>query len=58
LGLAYLATQQTAPRSLLETAPASQSVAPPAEETPPAADSTLPSLPPEETPAQPANENN
>jgi preprotein translocase subunit SecG len=29
LGLAYLATQQTAPASLLETAPAPQTAAPP-----------------------------
>jgi len=56
LALAYLATQQTAPRSLLESAPAQQSAAPPpAAETPPAAND-LPSLPPSETPAEPADE--
>ncbi len=56
LALAYLATQQTAPRSLLESAPAQQSAAPPpAAETPPAANE-LPALPPSETPAEPADE--
>lgn len=56
LGLAYLATQQTAPTSLLETAPAPQSVAPaPATETPPAED-TLPDL--NLPDAEPADENN
>ena len=56
LALAYLATQQTAPRSLLESAPAQQSAAPPpAAETPPAA-SEVPLLPPSETPAEPADE--
>jgi preprotein translocase subunit SecG len=55
LALAYLATQQTAPRSLLESAPAQQSTAPPpAAETPPAANE-LPALPPE-TPAEPADD--
>jgi len=57
LALAYLATQQTAPRSLLESAPAQQSaVPPPAAETPPAA-SEVPSLP-NETPAEPADDDN
>jgi preprotein translocase subunit SecG len=56
LALAYLATQQTAPRSLLESAPAQESAAPPpAAETPPAANE-LPALPPSETPAEPADE--
>ena len=56
LALAYLATQQVAPRSLLESAPAQQSAAPPpAAETPPAAND-LPALPPSETPAEPADE--
>ena len=56
LALAYLATQQTAPRSLLESAPAQQSAPPlPAAETPPAAND-LPALPPSETPAEPADE--
>ena len=55
LALAYLATQQTAPRSLLESAPAQQSTAPPpAAETPPAANE-LPALPPD-TPAAPADD--
>ena len=55
LALAYLATQQTAPRSLLESTPAQQSTAPPpAAETPPAANE-LPALPPE-TPAEPADD--
>ena len=53
LTLAYLATQRTAPSSLLESAPAPQSVAPPAQEAPPAA-RELPDLP---EPA-PANEQN
>jgi preprotein translocase subunit SecG len=55
LALAYLATQQTAPTSLLEGAAAPQSVAPPPAE--PAA-SDLPELPPETAPppAEPANE--
>ena len=50
LGLAYLATtqQQTAPASLLESAPAQQT----APQTPPANDE----LPPIEPPAQPPNE--
>jgi preprotein translocase subunit SecG len=53
LTLAYLATQRTAPSSLLESAPAPQSVAPPAPEAPPAT-RELPDLP--ET--APANEQN
>ena len=59
LALAYLATQQTAPRSLLESAPASapQSGAPAPAESPPAA-SGLPELPApaEAPPPAPANE--
>jgi preprotein translocase subunit SecG len=56
LALAYLATQQTAPRSLLESAPAQQTAPPlPAAETPPAANE-LPELPQSETPAEPADE--
>ena len=49
LGLAYLATQRTAPSSLLETAvPAPESTAPaPAPQAPPASD----------PPAEPANDN-
>jgi preprotein translocase subunit SecG len=43
LALAYLSTQRTAPSSLLETAPASQSAEPPAQVTP--VPSELPSLP-------------
>ena len=65
LGLAYLATQQTAPTSLLEAAPASQSAepqsaAPPSETENPPAQSEGPAPPPsltDETPADPANEN-
>ena len=51
LGLAYLATQQTVPTSLLETAPAPQTAAPPpaAEQQPP---SDVPVIQPE--PAEPA----
>jgi preprotein translocase subunit SecG len=56
LGLAYLATQQTAPTSLLEVTPAPQSSAPPpATETPPA-ENTLPQL--DLPAAEPADENN
>jgi preprotein translocase subunit SecG len=57
LALAYLATQRTAPSSLLEGAPvtAPESAAPaPATEAPPAA-GDLPPLP-SETPAEPARE--
>src|SRR5499426_1939356 len=59
LMLAYLATQRTAPTSLLEGAgapaqeTAPQITAPPVTETPPAADDELPPL---EPPAQPPNE--
>ena len=53
LGLAYLATQQTAPTTLLETAPAPQSAAPPPVAEPePASD--VPSL--QEPAAEPAPE--
>jgi preprotein translocase subunit SecG len=52
LALAYLATQRTAPSSLLESAPVQQSEAPPAPQAPPAP-SELPPLPEE-----PANEQN
>jgi preprotein translocase subunit SecG len=58
LALAYLATQQTAPRSILESAPADQSAAPPLPATQPApAANELPSLP-NETPAEPADDGN
>jgi preprotein translocase subunit SecG len=56
LALAYLATQRTAPSSLLEGAPAQQaapqpqSTTPPAAQTPPAAEDDRPPL---QTPAQP-----
>jgi preprotein translocase subunit SecG len=55
LALAYLATQQTAPRSLLENAPAPQSVVPPPASEAPAPASELPPLP-SEAPPEPANE--
>jgi preprotein translocase subunit SecG len=58
LGLAYLATQRTAPTSLLEGAPASQSTAPPAAEpTSPSIPAPEPELtPPVDTPpAEPGN---
>jgi preprotein translocase subunit SecG len=59
LTLAYLATQQTAPASLLESAPASQSAAPPPPVVEPSpAESELPQLPPETAPAEPASEQN
>src|SRR5688572_303577 len=55
LGLAYLATQQIAPTSLLEGAPAPQSAAPAAEPAPePAPD--VPPLQDEPPPAEPARE--
>jgi preprotein translocase subunit SecG len=55
LALAYLATQQTAPRSLLEGAPVPQTTAPaPATQPPPAA-SELPALQ-DAAPAEPAND--
>jgi preprotein translocase subunit SecG len=38
LGLAYLATQQTAPTTLLETAPAQSAAPPPVAEPEPASD--------------------
>jgi len=50
LTLAWLATQRTAPTSLLESAPVQQTPAPPTE-TPPAAVE-----PPGDAPAQPPNE--
>ena len=53
LGLAYLATQRTAPASLLESAPA-QTVAPAPSQAPPA-EGELPPLP-SDTPAEPARE--
>jgi len=59
LTLAYLATQRTAPTSLLETAPASQSAEPPAQA--PSVPSELPLLPdpaPESAPPDGANDNN
>jgi preprotein translocase subunit SecG len=55
LTLAYLATQQTAPRGLLDGEPAPQSTAPPPAAEAPAPPSELPPLP-SETPPQPANE--
>jgi len=51
LALAYLATQRTAPSSLLETAPASQSAEPQA--LAPPVPSELPSLPPESSTPEP-----
>ena len=51
LTLAWLATQQTAPASLIEGAPAVETTAPPATEIPAAAVE-----PPSEPPAQPPNE--
>ena len=60
LTLAYLATQRTAPASLLQGAPAQQTApqtqtttAPPAAETPPASD--VPAIP-DDTPSQAPNE--
>jgi preprotein translocase subunit SecG len=55
LTLAYLATQRTAPASLIQGAPAQQSAPqttapPPAAETPPAADDELPPIEPPQTP--------
>ena len=55
LGLAYLATQRTAPESLLESAPAPQSVAPPPATEAPPAEGDLPPLP-SDPPAEPARE--
>jgi preprotein translocase subunit SecG len=54
LGLAYLATQRTAPTSLLEAAPAPQSAAPQPATEPPPAESELPQL--QDVPAEPARE--
>ena len=56
LGLAYLATQRTAPTSLLETTPAPQSATPPPATQAPAADGELPPLPSETPPPEPARE--
>jgi preprotein translocase subunit SecG len=42
LALAYLATQQSAPTSLLESAPAPQTTTPPAPESPPLSDELPP----------------
>src|SRR5262245_27235450 len=59
LTLAYLATQRTAPSSLLESAPASQSAEPPAQAPP--VPSELPQLPqpaPESAAPDGANDNN
>jgi preprotein translocase subunit SecG len=55
LALAYLATQRTAPTSLLESAPTSQSAEPPAQVPPVPSD--LPSLQ-ESAPPDGANDNN
>jgi preprotein translocase subunit SecG len=64
LGLAYLATQQTAPTSLLESAPATQNAAPPAPQSavPPAEEAPVEGTPPpvldaEEPAAEPQSEN-
>jgi preprotein translocase subunit SecG len=57
LGLAYLATQQTAPASLLEGAPAPQSVAPqPSVEPAPEPAPDVPPLQDEAPPPEPARE--
>ena len=56
LGLAYLATQRTAPTSLLETTPAPQRATPPPATQAPAADGELPPLPSETPPPEPARE--
>jgi preprotein translocase subunit SecG len=60
LALAYLATQQTAPRSLLEVTPAPQSATPPPAAQDAPAPAPAPELPPlsEEKPAQPPGESN
>ena len=60
LGLAYLATQQTAPRSLLEVAPAPQSATPPPATDVPQALAPAPELPAldDDTPAQSPGESN
>jgi preprotein translocase subunit SecG len=57
LTLAYLATQQTAPATLLESTPAPQSAAPLPAVVPSPTESELPELP-ETAPAEPANEQN
>jgi preprotein translocase subunit SecG len=55
LGLAYLATERTAPTSLLDAPPASTAPAPAVDAPPPAAPaSDVPALPPSETPPEPA----
>jgi preprotein translocase subunit SecG len=57
LGLAYLATQQTAPTTLLESAPDPQSAAPPAVGPAQEAAPEVPALPPDEAPpAEPERE--
>ena len=53
LALAYLSTQRTAPESLLESAPATQSAPQPAPEAAPPADSELPPLPSDPAPEGP-----
>lgn len=59
LALAYLATQRTAPSSLLETAPVSQSAEPPAQAPPvPSELPTLPAPAPESAAPDGANDNN
>jgi len=63
LALAYLATERTAPTSLLESAPTSQSTQPPAVEAPPVTSEppTLPELSepvPESQAPEPANDSN
>ena len=55
LGLAYLATQRTAPTSLLEAAPAPQSAAPPPATEASPAEGELPPLP-SDAPPEPARE--
>jgi preprotein translocase subunit SecG len=55
LGLAYLATQQIAPTTLLEGAPAPQGVAPPAAEPVPEPAPDLP-VPQDDAPPAPAQE--
>jgi len=50
LALAYLSTQRTAPTSLLESAPVSQSAPQPAPEATPPAATELPTLPNESVP--------
>ena len=57
LALAYLSTQRTAPTSLLESAPVSQSAPQPAPAVVPPADAELPTLPSEPAPG-PVSGNN